>query len=279
MCSSPHYIPLSGRWQYVTEPVFIEEILLKYLSGLIKYLKNIQIFFHFKQMFCSVSDFNVFWDFHSAYTNLSTSLHPHCLFFFHLFFIFVGCCLSLSSSLPPTRSLLCKHLYSTLPSTLCPLLPFQKRQIYAHGIHSTTMTDMNAGMHVNTNKAHNTNSHTNGLTVHSPAWEWCVVVEMGASCSPEAELGHEYMERVSVAVFGAGVRRMKASGCGVPQFRVTNFTNCAFISTQEWFPLEEIVFCLWRPYWRSSAHTGCIHQSILWQCLRSWQNIPLWKSR
>lgn len=58
-----------------------------------------------------------------------------------------------------------------------------------------------------------------------------MVVEMGASRSPEAELGHEYKERVSVAVFGVGVRSMNASGCGDVQFRVTNLTNCLFIST------------------------------------------------
>lgn len=39
---------------------------------------------------------------------------------------------------------------------------------------------------------------------------------MGASCCPEAKLGHEYSERVSRALFrGAGVSRMKASGTAV----------------------------------------------------------------
>lgn len=64
---------------------------------------------------------------------------------------------------------------------------------------------------------------------------------MGASRSPEAELGHEYSERVSGALFrGAGVSRIKARGRPGLQFRVTNLTNCSFMATRQQLPCRRL---------------------------------------
>lgn len=93
------------------------------------------------------------------------SLHPH---FSPFHFALICFCCSLPSLPPDTHfhslfSLLCKHLFlKTLFCTLCPLLPFQKWQIYAHSIHNTTMTDMYAGMRVN---ADNTRTYTHAHTL------------------------------------------------------------------------------------------------------------------
>lgn len=81
---------------------------------------------------------------------------------------------------------------------------------------------------------HEQSSHTNTQAQRA-------VVEMGARRSPEA--GRGSTQGASGA--GLGGRGYEDEGS-----RVTNLTNCPFISTQTWFPSEGIVFRLRRPYWR-----------------------------
>lgn len=153
--------------------------------------------------------FMLFWlSFLSLYPCLSLSL-PSILFLSSLSLP------SLLPSLPHTqtdthtnthfRTLLSLSLMPT-PSLYCPLhtLPFNafSEMANTHTPHTSEKKAryMYAGMRVNTDNPQR-GARTVVHSVPSPAWEGCAVVEMGASCSPEAELGHEYMERVRVAVF------------------------------------------------------------------------------
>lgn len=96
---------------------------------------------------------------------------------------------------------------------------------------------------------------------------------MGASCSPRQGWDMNTRRGSAWQFLGAGVRRMKASGCWGVQFRVTNFTNGSFISTQEWFACRRL---------NLSSH-GDIRGLRLFGnsgrlCLIRWQGIPLWSS-
>lgn len=135
------------------------------------------------------------------------------LFFFELLHFFFN-----------SLSLMQTPFFFTPPSTLCPLMPFSEMANNNGGY-------MYAGMRVNTDKTH-IRTHTSTQRAVLPEsgvrelkWERAV--------APRQSLDMNTLRGSAWHFLGAGVRRMKASGCRGLQFRVTNLTNCPFIATQE----------------------------------------------